>query len=68
MGQRYKGPRQTITTKVPVEQIPALDAIQRVTGEDRTALTARLISEYLASEEAQRILEEAEGSALPLSA
>lgn len=68
MAQISKGRRQTVTTKIPVEQIPMLDAVQDATGEDRTAILARLVSEYLASDEAKALLESREEGTLPISA
>lgn len=68
MAQISKGSRTTLTTKVPDEQVPVLDSIQAVTGEDRTAILARLVSEYLDSNEARQLLARREEGTLPISA
>ena len=68
MPQISKGIRQTLTTKIPVEQIPVLNSVQAVTGEDRTAILARLVAEYLASDAVVTLLQQKEESTLPISA
>lgn len=68
MPQISKGMRQTLTTKIPVEQIPVLNSVQALTGEDRTAILARLVAEYLASDAVVTLLQQREESTLPISA
>lgn len=68
MAQISKGIRQTLTTKIPVEQIPQLDALQAATGENRSSILARIIEEYLNSESAHQLLAEREDGTLPLTA